>query len=109
MGSSTRMPVIVLQFVGGKLQTVFEGVRLDAQMVADAETVGRRLNDPVDVAADQVQQFAADHRDLGGIDAIGAVDRAAAALRALIEVVEPLLDDLFGQFPAGAEEASAAR
>ena len=49
----------ILEFVGGKLQAVFEGVRLDAEMVADAETVGRRLDHPIDVAADQVQQFAA--------------------------------------------------
>ena len=87
----------LFQFVDGELQAVLEAVRLDAEVVADAEAVGGRLQHPVDVAADQVQQLAADHGDLGGVDAVGAEDRAAAALGALVEVVEPLLDDVFGQ------------
>ena len=52
---------------------------------------------PVDVAAHQVQQLPADHRDFRGVDAVGAEDRAAAALGALVEVVEPLLQHVLGQ------------
>ena len=75
----------LLQFVHGEIDAVLEAVGLNAQVVAGAEAVGGRLQHPVDVAADQVQQFAADHGDLGGIDAVGAEDRAAAALGALVK------------------------
>jgi hypothetical protein len=47
------------------------------------------------------KQFAAHHGDFRGVDAIGAEDGAAAALGALVEVVEPLLDDVFSEFAAG--------
>ena len=48
-----------------------------------------------------MEQFADDGRDFGGIDAVGAEQRAAAAFGALVEVGEPFLDDVGGQL-AGA-------
>ena len=48
-----------------------------------------------------MQQFADDSRDFGGIDAVGAEQRAAAAFGALVEVGEPFFDDVGGQL-AGA-------
>ena len=89
----------VLDVVGHEIEHVLDAVGLDAQVVAGAEAVGRRLDDPVDVAAHEVQQFPADHGDLGLVDAVGAEDGAAAALGALVEVVEPLLEDVLGQIP----------
>ena len=91
-----------------KIDTVFEPVRLDAEMIADAEAVGRGLKHPVDVAADEVQQLAAHHGDFGGVDSIRAEDGAAAALGALVEVVEPLLDHILGEFAAAGKLAENA-
>ena len=78
-----------------------EGVGLDAEVVARAVTVGHRFHDPVDAEAELMQQFADDSRDFGGIDAVGAEQRAAAAFGALVEVGEPFFDDVGGQL-AGA-------
>ena len=82
----------LLDVVDHELQRVHEAVRLDRQVVAGAEAVGHRLDDPVDVEPEQAQQLPAHHGDLGRVDAVGAEDRAAPALGALEEVVEPLLD-----------------
>ena len=49
-----------------------------------------------------MQQFADDSRDFGGIDAVGAEQRAAAAFGALVEVGEPLFDASGGQLAAAA-------
>ncbi len=95
----------LLQFVHGEIDAVLEAVRLNAQVVAGAEAVGRGLQHPVDVAADQVQQLAADHGDFRGVDAVGAEDRAAAALGALVEVVEPLLDHVLGEVARAGQRA----
>src|ERR1019366_10166862 len=63
-----------------------------------------------DVAADQVQQLAAHHGDFRRVDAVGTEHRAAAAFGALVEVVEPFLDNVFGKFaPAGERAKDAAR
>src|SRR3989304_4441200 len=79
-----------------------EAVRLDARGMAGPETVGDGFDDPVDVQAEEVEELAGHHRDLGGVDAVRTEDRAAPALGALEEVVEPLLDDGDGELaPAG--------
>ena len=98
----------LLEFVHREIDAVLEAVRLHAQVVAGAEAVGGGLQHPVDVAADQVQQFAADHGDLRRVDAVGAEDRAAAAFRALVEVVEPLLEDVLGEVAGAGELAEQA-
>ena len=61
--------------------------------------------DPVDVEPEQPQQLPAHHGDFGRVDAEGAEDRAAPALGALVEVVEPLLDDVDGQLAAAGQLA----
>ena len=71
-----------------------KAVGWNAQVVPVAEAVGHRLDHPVDVEAQQAQQLPAHHGDLGRVDAEGAEDRAAAAFGALVEVVEPLLEDV---------------
>ena len=97
MDGSMVMPVRSLYLVRGELDVVPEGVGLYAQVVPGPEAVGRGLDDPVDVDADQVQELAAHHGDLGRVDAVGAVDGAAAALGALVEIVEPFLENVLGQ------------
>jgi len=84
-----------LKVVHGEFDAVLESVGLDSKMIARAETIGHGLDDPVDIAADQVQQLPADHGDFGRVDAVGAKYRAAAAFSALVEIVKPLLKDRF--------------
>jgi cobalamin biosynthesis protein CbiG len=84
----------LLNVVDEKVEHVLEGVGLDAQMVAGFVAVGDRCGDPVDVQTQQVQQLPPHDGDLGGVDAIGAVDRAASALGALKEIVPPLFQDI---------------
>ena len=81
---------------------------LDAQVVSRPEAVRHRLRDPVDVAADEVEELPAHHGDLRLVDAVGAEDRTAAALRALVEVVEPLLEHVDRQVPGAGQPAEAA-
>jgi hypothetical protein len=71
----------------------------NAQMISGPIAIRCRLDDPVNVAADQIEEFPGHHRDFTCIDAIRAEDRAAAALRALEEVIEPFLQDVLSEFP----------
>src|ERR1019366_10289771 len=96
------------RFVGGEVDTVLETVRLDAQVIARPKTVGGGFEHPVDVAADQIQQLAVHHGDFRRVDAVGTEHRAAAAFGAMVEVVEPFLDNVFGQFAAAGERAKDA-
>ena len=89
-----------LDVVTEEFHDFLEGVRLDAKMVARAVAVGHRLHDPVDAKPDFMQQFASNGRDFGRVDAVGAEKRTAAALGALVEVVEPLLDHVLGKLAA---------
>ena len=72
-------------------------MRLDSEVISLHVAVGDRGDDPVDVAADQVQEFAADHGNLGSIDSIRAINRATSALGALEKIVEPFFYHIFGQ------------
>ena len=90
-------PRSVLDILGDEVQHVLDAVRLDPQVVAGAETIGGRLHGPVDVAAHQVEEFPAQHGDLGLVDAVGAEDRTPPAFGALVEVVKPFLKHVFGQ------------
>ena len=47
--------------------------------------------------ADRVHDVARGHGDLGRVDAVGAEHRAAAALRALVEVAVPVVQHLLGE------------
>ncbi len=108
IGHSMRQAGYLPQLVDGELDAVLEAVGLDAEMVARTEAVGCRLHHPVDVAAEQVQQLAADHGDLGRVDSVGAEHRAAPAFGALVEVVEPLLNDVFGKLASARQPAEEA-
>src|SRR3990172_6528007 len=92
-------PRHLLDVFGEELEGILEAVRLDPQVVPGPVAVGHRLDDPVDVDAEQVQELARHHRDLGGVDAVGAEHGAAPALGALVEVEEPLLDDVESERP----------
>jgi hypothetical protein len=93
---STVDPGDLLDVLHEEIEHVLEGMGLDAQVVAGLVAVGHRCGDPVDVQAQQVEQFAAHDGDLGRVDAVGAEHRAAAALGALEEVVPPLLEHIQG-------------
>ena len=60
------------------------------------------FHDPVDAEAHFVEQLADDGRDFGRVDAVGAEERAAAALGALVGVEEELFDGLVVEL-AGAD------
>jgi len=60
-------------------------------MVPRPEAVCRRFHDPVDVAAHQIEKFPPDHGDFGLVYSVWAEYGAAATLRALVKIVEPLL------------------
>ena len=77
--------------IGQHFHDFHEGVGLDAQVVAREGAVFHRVHDPVDAQAHFVQQFTHDGRDLGGVDAVGAEQGAAAAFGALVGVVEEFL------------------
>jgi hypothetical protein len=68
-------------------------------MISRPVAVRCRLNDPVDVATHQVEKFPRHHCDFTGVDAVRAEDGAAPALRTLIEVVKPFLQNILRQFP----------
>ena len=51
--------VYSLDFIDEKFDHVLESVRLNPQMVSRLVAIGRRPDDPVDVAADKVQEFPA--------------------------------------------------
>ncbi len=88
----------IFEVIGGEIDAVFEAVRLNAQMVSGTEAVGGGSGYPVDSDTDQIQKFPTDNGNLGGIDTVGAENRAAAAFGALIKVVEPFFQDRHGQF-----------
>ena len=95
----------VYDIVGHEFQHVLDAAGLNAQVVSRPEAVGRRFDDPVDVAAHQIEKLAADHGDFRLVDAVGAEDGTAAALRALVEVIEPFLQDIYSQVPCAGKSA----
>jgi hypothetical protein len=97
----------VLDIVRHEFEHVLDAAGLDAEVVSRSETVRYRFHDPVDVAADEIQELPSHHRDLRLVDPVRAKDGAPPALRALVEVVEPLLEDVDRQV-AGAREFAEA-
>src|SRR5208283_2386374 len=91
-------PVYSLDFIYEKFDHVLKGVRLNPEVVSVIVAVGHGADDPVDIEADEVQEFTAHHRYLCRIDPVRAEKRAAAAFRALKKVHEPLFQDIFGKF-----------
>ncbi len=97
-------------------QRVCQGRLGDAQVVADAVHLADDLVGVLLAQADRVHDLARGHRDLGGVDAVGAEDRAAAALRALVVVGPPVVEhvlghvggaDQLGEMLAGEREVAA--
>ena len=88
---------VLLDLLGEALQGVGQGRLGQAQVVADGVHLADDLVAVLLALADRVHDLARRHRDLGGVDAVGAVHRAAAALRALVEVAVPVVQHLLGQ------------
>ena len=84
-------------FVHEELNHVFEGMRLNAEMVSSAIAIGHRPGDPVNVTADEIEQFARDHGDFGGVNPVGAKQRTAPAFGTLEEVKKPFFEHIHGQ------------
>jgi hypothetical protein len=68
-------------------------------MVSGPVAVRGRLKDPLGIAAHQTEEFPRQHRDFSRVDPVRAEDGAPTAFGALIKIVEPLLENLLGQFP----------
>jgi hypothetical protein len=71
-------------------------MRRNAQMISCSVAIGGRFNNPIDVAANQVEQFPGHHRDFTCINTIGTENGAAAAFGALVKVIEPFFQHFFG-------------
>ena len=68
-----------------------------SEIVADLEDLADDLVAVFLPDADAVHDLAGGHGDLRGIDAVGAEHRAAAALRALVEIAVPVVQHFFGE------------
>ena len=73
-------------------QRRFQRLGRQAEIVADLEDLADDLVRVFLPHADRVHDVARGHGDFGGVDAEGAVDRAAAALGALVKVAVPLVE-----------------
>jgi hypothetical protein len=65
-----------------------------AEVVADLVHLADDLVRVLLAVADRIEDLAAGHGDLGGVDAVGAEHRAAAALGALVVVLVPVVEHL---------------
>ncbi len=90
-------PGLFLDVLLQPLQRVGQRRLRQAEVVADLVDLADDLVAVLLALADVVHDLARGHRDLGGVDAVGAVDRAAPALRALVEVAVPVVQHLLGQ------------
>ena len=81
------------------LERRFERLFRKSEVVADAVNLADDLVAIFLALADRIHDFAPGHGDFGGVDAVGAVDRAAPALRALVEVAVPVVEHLLGEIP----------
>ena len=77
-------------------QGIDQGGFGQAQVVADLVNLGDDFVGVLLAHADGVHDLAGGHGDFGGVDAVGAEHRAAAALGALVVIAVPLVQDLFG-------------
>ena len=79
------------------LERILERLRREAQIVADLEDLADNLVRIFLAEADRVHDVASGHGNLGGVDAERAIDGAAPALRALVEIGVPVRQHRFGQ------------
>jgi hypothetical protein len=70
-----------------------------ADVAALVVALGHRGQAPVDIDADGTEQLPAQDGHLGHIDAVGTEEGTAPADGALVQVVEPFLDDVLGEVP----------
>ena len=73
-------------------ERVLQRLGRQAEIVADLVDLGDDLVGVFLPHADGVHDLAGGHGDFGGVDAEGAVSRAAAALRALVEIAVPVVE-----------------
>ena len=76
---------------------VFQCRAGQAQIVANLLHLAENFIAVLLTHADMVQNFAARHRDFGGIDAVGAEHRATAAFGTLMIVVVPVVEHFLGE------------
>ncbi len=78
-------------------QRRLQGLGRQAEVVADAEDLADDLVGIFLPHADRVHDVARGHGDFGGVDAIGAEHRTAAALGALMEIGIPVVEHVLGE------------
>ena len=88
---------LFLDFLLKALKRILQRLGRQAQIVADGEDLADDLIAVFLPHADRVHDLAGGHGDFGGVDAEGAVSRAAPALRALMEIAVPLVEHLAGE------------
>ena len=96
-------PSGLFNIVDHKLERIHHTMRRDGKVVSQPEAVGYRLDDPVHIEPQQPEQFAGHHGHFGGVDSVRTEDGTAPAFGTLEEVVEPLFDDVDGEF-AGTDQ-----
>ena len=95
----------VKDIVGHEFEHVLDTAGLNAQVVARPKAVCRRFDDPVDIAADKIQKLTPHHGNLRLVNAEGTEGRTPAAFSALVEIIEPLLEDVDGEITRAGEFA----
>ncbi len=78
-------------------QRVFQRRARQAEVVADFLHLAKNLVGVFLADADVVENLAARHGDLGGVDSIGTEHGTAAAFRTLVIVVVPVVEHILGQ------------
>jgi len=88
---------IVLNILFQTFQSILQSRTGQTQVVSYLMDLGDDLITVLLTIADAIQDLTCSHRDLGGIDTVGAEHRAATTLRALMIVAIPLVQGLTGQ------------
>ncbi len=96
-GEANVHPGILLDVLFQPFEGIGQRRRRQTQVVADLVNLGDDLVGVLLADPDGVEDLPARHGDLRRVDTVGAVHRAAAALRALVVVTVPVLDDLLAQ------------
>ena len=87
----------LLDFLLKPFERVLQRLGRQAEIVANLMDLGDDLVGVFLPHADGVHDLAGGHGDFGGVDAEGAVSRAAPALRALVEIAVPLVEHFAGE------------
>ena len=75
--------------VGKEIEHILKRMGLNPEMISGSRAIGNRRCNPVDIQAEEVQQFTAHDGNFRRIDAVGAKNRAAPAFRTLKQIIPP--------------------